>query len=356
MNVHELPMITFTVLAQMSVGAFVVLGIINLAARATGRYSTRDLDEISNPAAYAIGATLILGLAASMLHMNDPLHVLNVFRHVGSSWLSREIVTGMAFSAFGFAFAACQFLKWGSAGFRQALALLTALVGILFLYSMSMVYYSLVTVPAWHTWITPARFATTALILGAFSIGTAFMTVVMLRRDALEGGRASAVVTGASTRLQRATRRPLESRAATRVLARRRGELAGAEGTAAGGEYSPAARQLILASLRGIAVAGIVLLAFEFVMQPMHLLNLMQAGPVGVESATAFSGALGVLRIVLVCIGAGLLSLFLFRIASNSEAPARSVATLVTIAFACVLVAEFLGRAAFYEQMTRIGM
>lgn len=353
MNVHELPMITFTVLAQMSVGAFVVLGVINLAARATGRYSTRDLDEISNPAAYAIGATLILGLAASMLHMNDPLHVLNVFRHVDSSWLSREIVTGMAFSACGFAFAACQFLTWGSAGFRQVLALVTAVVGILFLFSMSMVYYSLVTVPAWHTWITPARFATTALLLGAFAIGTAFMTVVMLRRDALEGGRASAVVAGASSRLQRATRRPLESRAATRVLARRRGELAGEEGPR---EYSPAARRLILASLRGIAVAGIVLLAFEFVMQPLHLLDLMRSGPIGVASATAFSGALGILRIVLVCVGAGLLSLFLFRIASSTQAPARPVATLVTIAFACVLVAEFLGRAAFYEQMTRIGM
>lgn len=351
MNVHELPMITFTVLAQMAVGAFVVLGIINLAARATGRYSTADLDEISNPASYAIGATLILGLGASMLHMNDPLHVLNVFRHVDSSWLSREIVTGMGFSGFGFLYAACQFLKWGSAGFRQVLALVTALIGIVFLYSMSMVYYSVVTVPAWNTWVTPARFATTALILGAFAIGTAFMTVVMYRRDAAEVGRASGLVTGAATRAQRSFRKPLESGAATTLLARRRAD------TAAHDEgYSPRARALILASLRGIAIAGIILLAIEFILQPVHLMNLMNAGAAGIESANAFSGALGIVRIILVCLGAGLLSLFLFRIASSSAASPRPVAMVVTLAFACVLVAEFLGRAAFYEQMTRIGM
>lgn len=313
MNAHELPMIAFTVLAQMSVGAFIVLGVINVLARLRGT-STAVLDEVSDPAAYAIGGTLILGLGASMFHMNDVFNVLNVFRHFDSSWLSREIIGGMAFAACGFAYAACQFLKIGSAGFRQLLAGLTAVVGIVFVWAMSMVYYSLPTVPAWNTWITPARFYTTALILGAFAIGTAFMTVVMLRR---------------------------------------RGALKGRLGNE---RYSPEARSLILASLRGIAIAGVVLLGFEFILQPMHLTNLMQQGAIGVEAAEAFSGALGIARIVLITLGAGVLALFLFRTASNPEAAAPRVAVLVTVAFACVLVAEFLGRAAFYEQMQRIGM
>lgn len=314
MNVHELPMITFTVFAQMAVGAFVVLGVINVLARASRRYDTAVIDEVSDPAAYAVGATLVLGLGASMFHMNDVFHVLNVFRHIDSSWLSREIVAGMLFATAGFAYAACQFFTWGSAHFRQILALVTALLGCLLVFAMSMVYYSLVTVPAWHTWITPARFASTALLLGAFAIGTAFMTVVMLRR--------------------------------TRALNGRFGSR----------EYSPEARQLILHSLRGIAVLGVVVLAFQFILQPTHLSNLMQSGEVGVQSAAAFSGALGVLRIVLVCVGAGLLALFLFRIASNPDAEPRPVAAVMTFAFACVLIAEFIGRAAFYEQMIRIGM
>ena len=41
---------------------------------------------------------------------------------------------------------------------------------------------------------------------------------------------------------------------------------------------------------------------------------------------------------------------------ATCAASPRPVAMVVTLAFACVLVAEFLGRAAFYEQMTRIGM
>lgn len=314
MNVHEAPMIAFTIFSQMAVGAFVVLGIINVVARVSGRYDTEVIDEVSDPAAYAVGATLVLGLGASTFHMADVFHVLNVFRHIDSSWLSREIVAGMLFAGSGFAYAAAQFFKWGSARFRQILALVTALLGCVLVFAMSMVYYSLVTVPAWNTWITPARFATTALILGAFAIGTAFMTVVMLRRKGALRGR----------------------------LGQR--------------EYSPQAKELILFSLRGIAVAAVLLLAFEFVLQPTHLTNLMQAGTVGVESATAFSGALGVLRIVLVCIGAGLLALFLFRIASNPQAQPRPVAAVVTVAFVCVLAAEIIGRAAFYEQMTRIGM
>lgn len=313
MNVHELPMIAFTVLAQMSVGAFVVLGIINVLARLRGA-STAVLDEISDPAAYAIGGSLILGLGASMFHMNDVFNVLNVFRHFDSSWLSREIIGGMAFSAVGFAYAAAQFFKIGSAGMRQVLAGITAIVGIVFVWAMANVYYSLPTVPAWNTWITPARFYTTALILGAFAIGAAFMATVMLRR---------------------------------------RGALRGKLGAE---KYSPEARAIILASLRGIAIAGVVLLGFEFVLQSLHLTDLMQHGAVGVESATAFSGALSILRIVLVTAGAGVLALFLFRTASNPDAPARGVATLVTVAFMCVLASEFLGRAAFYEQMVRIGM
>lgn len=314
MNAGELPMIAFTVLAQMSVGAFVVLGVINVLARLAG-YSTAAIDEISDPAAYAIGGTLVLGLIASVFHMHDVFHVLYVFRHIDSSWLSREIVAGMAFAAAGFVYAACQFRKWGSPGFRQALALLTAVLGIVLVWCMSMIYYSLATVPAWHTWLTPARFAVTALLLGAFAIGAAFMAMIMLRR------RGGAV-----------------------------GEHLGSR------DVSAAARSLVLASLRGIAIAGVILLGIQFVMQPMHLTNLMNAGPVGIESAHVFAGGINVLRIVLVSLGAGVASLFLFRLASSPDATARPVAVLVTVAFACVLAAEFLGRAQFYEQMTRIGM
>ena len=104
MNTHELPMIIFTVLGQMSVGAFVVLGVVQVfAAR---RFGAAAVDKVTDPALYAIGPALVLGLGASMLHMNDVMNTLNVFRHLGSSWLSREIVCGVVFAGLGFVFAA----------------------------------------------------------------------------------------------------------------------------------------------------------------------------------------------------------------------------------------------------------
>jgi len=161
MNVHELPMIIFTILAQMSVGAFVVLGTIQVVARVRGRVSGEQLDRLTDPALYAIGVTLVLGLIASIAHMGNLGNVVNVVRNVGSSWLSREIVLGMAFAGFGFVFAAMQWFKWGSAGLRQVVAAITAAVGLALVFAMSMIYTTLEAVPAWNSWITPVQFFTT---------------------------------------------------------------------------------------------------------------------------------------------------------------------------------------------------
>ena len=66
MNTHELPMILFTVLSQMSVGAFVALGVVQILA--VGRYPRSVIDRLADPALLAIGPTLVLGLIASMFH------------------------------------------------------------------------------------------------------------------------------------------------------------------------------------------------------------------------------------------------------------------------------------------------
>ncbi|GAB47091.1 dimethyl sulfoxide reductase anchor subunit family protein [Mobilicoccus pelagius] len=367
MNVHELPMILFTVLAQMSAGAFVVLGLIHVGARLSHRYTENDVDRISDPAVLAVGATLVLGLFASMFHMNDVFHVLNVFRHIDSSWLSREIVAGMAFAASGFAYACCQLFRWGSPLLREVLAVLTALLGVVLVVVMSMVYGVLVTVPAWSTWLTTARFATTALLLGAFAVGTAFVTVVMLQR-------------------RRAGRVRPEGRDATGTS-----RVSGIVDRLVGRELTPGAMSLVFASLRAIAVAGIALLAVEILLHLLTLGRLTRLGAVGAPSAAVYTGPGVIAQLVLAVLGAGLLGMFLFRLlgdpatgprtgsvattslgdgagasrldAVGTGAAARTgwgrmewIAALVTVAFGCVFVAEILGRAAFYESMVRVGM
>lgn len=358
MNMHELPMILFTVLAQMSVGAFVVLGVVNLSARIGRRYGTQEIDELSDPAVLAVGATLVLGLGASMFHMNDVFNVLNVFRHLQTSWLSREIVAGMAFAGSGFLYAALQVFRIGSPRLREVLAFVTAILGVVLVVCMSMVYMSLVTVPAWNTWLTLARFATTALLLGSFALGTAFVTVAMLRRRGAFEGRL-------------ATR--IDDRVADRVGWRLRDRFGGRD-------LSPGSRRLLLSCLRGIAVAGIVLLALQLVWYVLTVTHLAGLGSIGEHSLHAYTGPLGVVRFVLSVLGAGLLGLFLFRLAAvepagpaDQEGPgataaghpggsargwgqAERIAAVVTVAFALILVSEFLARSSFYESMQRIGM
>ena len=316
MNMHELPMILFTVLAQMSAGAFVVLGCIDVVSRVFGKATSEDMDQVNSPAVLAIGGSLVLGLAASTLHMNDPFHVLNVFRHIDSSWLSREIVSGMLFAGLGFVYTAMQLFKIGSATLRQVLAVLTAIAGLVLVWSMSMIYYSTITVPAWHVWITPARFFATAAILGSLSVGFSFVIVNVMRR---------------------------------RRMFSRVGKFLGSD------TYSPAARTIIFRSLRAIAVTVVLAGGFILLLEPM-LLRYLATVEHGLESIEAYAGTAGIVRIVLLVIGAGLSSLFLFRAAADETTEIKALAPIITIGFLCVLASEFMARYAFYESMFRIGV
>lgn len=318
MSLHELPMIIFTVFAQMSVGAFVVLGVIQTLGSL--KYDKETIDRVADPALYAIGPTLVLGLIASMFHMNDVFNVLNVFRGWQSSWLSREIIFGMAFAGFGFLFALMQWFKWGSARLRQVVALVTAVVGVGLVFVMSQIYYSLKTVPAWSTWFTPAQFFLTTILLGALAVGTAFMTATMFRRHVLE----------------------------------RDGKFFGAKVSPAKAD-AVQVNALMASSLRWIAIVAILAGVALFVMLPLYLSQLAQMGEIGVMSMEPYSGPLFLLRLALIGLGAGLLAIFIFSFAKPERNP-KPLAVVVTLAFVLVLAGELLGRAEFYEAMVRIGM
>ncbi len=309
----DLSMTIFSIFAQMSVGAFIVLGVVQVLARTRGGRSAEEIDRLTDPATYAVGVTLVLGLAASIFHLGTPMNAINVLRHVDSSWLSREIAFGLGFAGLGFAFAAMQYFKWGSAQLRQVLAGLTALVGVGLVASMAMIYASLDAVPAWNTWVTPVQFAVTTLLLGSLAVGAAFMGTVMWRRRQMEQ---------------------------------------------AGEEPATDERDLatITTSLKGIALASIVLLGAAFVIIPLHLNELSQGGAAAVASAEVFSGAMFALRLALVFLGAGLLGFFVYRFASRTEVNPQPLAVVATVAFGLVFVGEFIGRSMFYESMTRIGM
>lgn len=343
MNVHELPLILFTVLGQMSVGAFVVLGVVQVLGRL--RFGRAAVDAIADPALYAIGPVLVLGLIGSMAHLGNPMNAINTLRHLDSSWLSREIVFGVGFAGLGFLFAVLQFFRWGSPLLRQVLAALTAIVGLGFVWVMSMVYASLPTVPAWHRWTTPAQFFLTTLLLGTLAVGAAFMGVTMFRRQHLRE-RLHRIEESSMARRLQSWRRPAPGGGVEAAAD------AGAGATSADPERGQA---LLETSLRWVAMASIVLLGIQLVV--IVLQQTQMANDPGTPQASVEAYATGwfVARLVLLVLGAGLLGVALARLISAGRSM-LTVATVATLALVTVLASELIGRSLFYDSMIRIGM
>ncbi|OKL53789.1 hypothetical protein BSZ39_07660 [Bowdeniella nasicola] len=272
--------------------------------------ATNPVDKLTDPALFAIGPILVLGLLGSMLHLGNPFNALNTFRHLGSSWLSREILFGILFAGLSFLFSFLQWKKIGSPRLRQALGVLTALVGLGLVFVMSMVYYSLPTVPFWHLWTTPATFFVTTFLLGALAVGAGLMTVTMWRRRKL-GGRDEVIEEQTQDMLQRTVR-------------------------------------LIAIAVAALAIVQIVL----FILQ----ITTMGADAAMPEaSREAFYNNWFLARIVLLIVGACLLGFFMYSFATSHRS-LTMIATVATCALVVVLASEVLGRSLFYDAMTRIGM
>lgn len=353
MNTHELPMILFTVIAQMSVGTFIALGIMELTL--SHRHDKTVVRRITEPVLYAIGPALVLGLIVSMFHMNDVTNVINVIRNWDTSWLSREIIFGMGFAGLGFLFAILQWFRIGSEMLRRILGLLTAVVGIALVWSMAMIYRSLEVVPAWNTWIVPFHFFMTTVILGALAVGCALMFTVMVRKrnenrpapaadpEPTGGGSSVAVATKPETE-QDTKRSPFRTLVSSRV----------AEINAPTTQLE---WQLITRVAQWVAIVTAVGGLLVLISYPLHVASLAGGDEVARASAAVFSGGFFIARLVLLALAAVVLALFVFRTAGHTlrDKP-QLLVTLMSVAFVLAFVAEIMGRSLHYDSMLRIGM
>jgi DMSO reductase anchor subunit len=160
---EELPLIIFTILAQMAVGGFWFMRwIFNPLWNQIGS----SFDFMVLLPSLLIGLGLGLGMFASFTHLGNMWNAWRVFSHLRKSWLSREILFAILFgvtwfistlglTALGaFLHSALPVLTW-----------LTSLLGLALIFSMSQVY-RLPSVPIWDTWRTNVSFIITSLLLG----------------------------------------------------------------------------------------------------------------------------------------------------------------------------------------------
>lgn len=308
MDVREWALIIFTILAQMAVGSFIVIGAVHFfASRKAGEV---EADRMSDRALLALGPILVFGTVASLFHLGNPVNAFRAVNNVGSSWLSREILFNMLFLVAGGVFAIMQWRKLGSPALRNALAWVAAAFGVALVYSMSRVYM-IRTVPVWNTLATPISFFATTFLLGVLAVGAAYVVNYNYMRRREEPGCDGGVQC-----------------------------------------------ELLRSSLRGLALAAILLVGINLVITPLYVSYLSSNGGVGQRSASIMIddyGVLFALRLVLVFLGAAVLGGFLYQ---NASSPGREsmLGSLAYTAFALVLIGEVLGRFLFYASQVGVGI
>ena len=344
MNVHELPMILFTVIAQMCVGMFIILGVVELWLSA--KTDTKTADRIVAPIVYAIGPAMVFGLIASMFHMNDITNTLNVVRNVGSSWLSREIVFGVGFAGFGFLYAVLQWFRAGNRNLRRIIAVITSLMGVALVWSMAMIYSSLPTVPAWNTWVVPFQFFATALMLGAAAVAAAIVGTTRIRQ------RPSALDTAPVAVPNKNTADPAAPAGWRHTLGFDR-NVNDINAPTNDREWSLSVKIVRASAVIGALVAVAILISYI-----IHIQNLaMHPEPAAASAAAIFTGGFFWMRLLLLGIGAVAIGFVAYNIATKAGLnKSGTLAGVVVTAFVLVLIAEFMGRSLHYDSMFLIGM
>lgn len=163
----ERSLVAFTLLAQMAVGAFWVLGALRCSV--TQQQGIDAAQALTNTPLWMVSLLMLLGVMASFLHLGMPHRAWRALTNLRSSWLSREVIFALLFAGASALVAGMQGFEWGTVALRSILHWTAAILGLALLFSMANAY-RLRTVPAWNTWVTPATFLITALLLGGLSV------------------------------------------------------------------------------------------------------------------------------------------------------------------------------------------
>lgn len=122
-------------------------------------------------------AMAVGGLLASTFHLGHPERAVKAFSQWKTSWLSREGVSAVFTLVVMGIFAAGHVFAGVDLGI---LGILGALGSLATVFTTSMIYAQLKTVPRWKHWTTPALFLTLSIGGGALMTGQVRLAIVLL--------------------------------------------------------------------------------------------------------------------------------------------------------------------------------
>jgi len=170
---HPAPsVIVFTTLSGAGFGLLAWLGL--------------GLPDVTGTAAFAmyfLGYALAVGgLGASALHLGNPKNAPKAFSQWRSSWLSREAVLAVAALLAVAPYAIGRIFLGGAPGWLGVIGAALCLVTV---FSTSMIYTQLKTVPRWNQPLTPVLFLGYAIGGGALLVGQPMIAAALLAIVAL---------------------------------------------------------------------------------------------------------------------------------------------------------------------------
>jgi anaerobic dimethyl sulfoxide reductase subunit C len=156
MNIHDLPLIIYTLCLQSAVGIYVV-------SRMMAWTQTEKAQRMRFM--WLVGGLGVAGVIASALHMGYPWNAVLTMSNLGTSWLSREIVLTVSFGAAWLISLIFERQEAGKVETRNGWAILTSLIGLSLIGVMSMIYRT-TAFPAWEHGSTTVGFYATAGLIG----------------------------------------------------------------------------------------------------------------------------------------------------------------------------------------------
>jgi len=167
MNVREWALPVYTILMQLTVGAFAVLWLIRHLAGS--KFSAQDIDRIIRNPILVIAFTVVVAMGGAHFHLSKPFHSFLAVLNFKSSWLSREIIFSILFFQTTISVLYLTYFQTHRRNLITGLGWLAILFGVILVYCMARIYL-IPTQVAWNSTSVIVSFYATTLLLGIMAI------------------------------------------------------------------------------------------------------------------------------------------------------------------------------------------